>query len=942
MARKWYDKSAFQTASLLGTDVNVGLGKEEVLKRRRIDGYNEIYPTPKKSYKTYLKHLLTDYNSLLMLITLLIAAIFEETENLYVMLAILLTYYTVAMFTYMKSQSVLDDMGRGALPNAKVLREGRLVMVKQRQLVRGDIIYLSAGDIVPCDARLCESDELEVLEVNVTSVIHAVRKSARFEDYHDISPAQQRNMLFASSIVTKGTGKAICCEVGEETLVCKMKKNQPIVSHERLKIFEKIATFCRRWTLFMTLTVLVLTVATLLLGRAENGIFCSFMTGVSIAVSSMSEFYTAFGYIVLACGIFGALNRKKEVNRGALIKNSAKLEDIRNLTCIIVPKDGAFNIRGMTLEKVFANGDVYGSDERGYKKNAARVLRYALISTGKYGAGKLTLNNLQGENIYTPEEDAIIKGAEYLSEYNIGLEQKYPLVDHIGKDDGAAFDTSLVRYEGSYFISLRGDYSAVLPLCRYYTEDSRVYPMTDEKLNGFYIEAEKLARQSYRVVAVASKDTDTGSLRRVSGGYGELTLEGFLAVREPMLPDAAKNVLRARNAGLKIIMLSPDESENNAVVAESLGIASSADQLVTGRELSGMKEGLFRLNLDKYTVYQGLNLAQKRLLVRFLQEKGERVGYLCSELDEIILMKDADVGFSSSVTISDRAGGSGVDLSRHNIPIFSKNAGVEKRGCEALKFVSDVIVSEPDATGTGGFNAIVDSLLCSKSVYYNLHRMLKYMISTQVARLVLVFASVFLGFTALIPSQILFLGLVTDFAAIIIIAFEKPDHTLLKAPSSVGDKLLKPFTKNPESTLFGILLAASIATGAVLLNKFGLLADGGMTTYCFLSFLASQIALLNECKREQSIFDKNVRINGAYLMMLLTVIVFVLICAIVPSFASLFGVAPIGRYAAISVLAPALLLTVIYEIFKAIIGYGVKKKRKIDRTRTDKDKKTNA
>jgi Ca2+-transporting ATPase len=451
--------------------------------------------------------------------------------------------------------------------------------------------------------------------------------------------------------------------------------------------------------------------------------------------------------------------------------------------------------------------------------------------------------------------------------------------------------------------------------------------MTDVKLNELYIEAEKLARQSYRVIAIASKDTDIGSLRRVSGEYCELTLEGFLALREPMLPEAAKNVLRARNGGLKIIMLSPDESENNAVVAESLGIASSPDNMITGRALAGMKEGLFRLNLDKYTVYQGLNLSQKRLLVRFLQEKGEKVGYLCSELDEIILMKEADVGFSSSVTISDRAGGSGVDLSRHNIPIFSKSAGAQRRGCEALKFVSDVIVSEPDVTGTGGFNAIVDAVLCSKSVYYNLHRMLKYMISTQVARLLLVFASVFLGFTALEPAQILFLGLVTDFAAIIIIALEKPDYSLLKAPSSVGEKLLKPFFKNPEATLFGILLASGVAVGAVLLKKYGLIADNAITSFCFISFLAAQIALLNECKREQSIFDKNVRINGAYVMMLITVIGFVLLCAIVPSVALLFGVAPLGKYAALSTLAPAIVVTAAYELFKAASGYGVKKKK---------------
>ncbi len=919
MAERWYDKSSLQTATLLGTNVGTGLDRNEVRRRRKLDGENDIYPTPKKNYKTYLAHLLTDFNSLLMLTVLLIAAIFEETENLFVMLAVLLTYYTVAMVTYMKSQSVLDDMGKGALPNAKVLREGRVYMVKQRRLVRGDIIYISAGDIVPCDARLVESSDLEILEVNVTGATHAVRKSARFEEYHDIAPAGQKNMLFASSIVTKGHAKAICCEIGNETLVCKMKKNQPIVSHERLRIFERIATFCRRWTLVMTATVFALTVMSLLVEKADNGIFPSFMTGVSLAVSSMSEFYTAFGYIVLACGIFGALNRKKEVNRGALIKNSTKLEDIKNLTCIIVPKEGAFNIRGMSLEKVFANGDIYAKDERGFKKNAARVLRYALISTGKYGAGMLTRNNVLGENIYTSEEDAIIKVAEGLSEYNIGLERRYPMVEHVGRGTrGSAFDTTLVHYENGFFVSLRGDYSSILPLCRYYTEDSRVYTMTEEKRSNFYIEAEKLARQSYRVIAIASKDTVYNNLRRVANCHTELTLEGFLAIREPILPDAAKNVLRCKNAGIKVIMLSPDESENNAVVAESLGIASSPDQLITGRALSGMKEGLIRADIDKYTVYQGLTLAQKRMIVRYLQDNGEKVGYLCSELDEIILMKDADVGFAQSVTLSDRMGGSGVDLSRHNIPIYGKDANSGQIGCEALKFVSDVIVSEPDESGTGGFNAIVDAFLCSKSVYYNLHRMLKYMISTQIARLLLVFISLLCGFTALIPSQILFLGLVTDFAAIIIIAFEKPDYSLVKASAKVGKKLENPFIRNPEAALFGILWATATAVCAIFMLNASLLSSESTMAYCFVSFIIGQIAILNECKREQSVFDKNVRLNGAYLTMIIVVIAFLALAFALPSFGTLFGIVSMSKYVVLALLIPAVIVTVAYEVFKAI------------------------
>lgn len=917
MAEKWYDKSIKQTELRLKTDASCGLHREEVARRRRLYGENDIYPTPKKSFKAYVAHLLTDYTSLLMLITLLIAAVFEETENLFIMLLILGTYYAIVLFSYVKAQKVLEGVGTSALPNAKVLRDGRLYMVKQKQLVKGDVIYVSAGDIVPCDARLVESSGLEILEVNITSVTHAVHKDAKFVDYHDISPAQQRNMLFASTIVTRGTGRAICCETGADTLVSTMGKNQPIISHERLEILDRINGFCKKWTLVMTLVIFVLTVTDLVVATS-HGVFSSFMTGISLAVASMSEFYTAFAYIVLACGIFGAVNRKKAVNRGALIKNSAKLEDIKNLTCLVVPKEAAFNIHDMSLGKVYANGDVYAPGEHGYQRNASRVLRYALISTGLYGAGKLIENNRSGENIYSSEEEAIIKAAETCSEYNIGLEKRYPLLEHLPKSSDCRFETTLVRYENSFVVALRGDYGAVLPNCRYYTEDSRVYPMTSDKLNEFYIAAEKLARESYRVVAIASRDTIYNNLKRLSACQSDLTLEGFLAIQEPILPEAAKNLLRCRNHGLKVIMLTPDVSENNIILAENLGLSAKREQCITGYELSHMKEGLFRANLDVYSVYQGLNLAQRRLLVRFLQEKGEKVGYLCSELEEIILMKEADVGFSRSVTLSDRAGGSGIDLAGRNIPIYTKDPKEIRSGCEALKFVSDVIVSEPDKSGTGGFNAIIDAILASKAVYCNLHRMLKYMIASQIAKLFLVFASTLLGFTALTPPQILFCGLVLDFASLIIIAFEKADYTLLGPPIPIGNKLKKPFLSNLNSALIGVLWASLTVVSVLFMVQNQLITVTAVPSCCFVSFILTQISMLNECKREQSVFDRNVRINGAYVVMLLVVIVFFLLIFFVPTIGTLFSIQSLSFYAVCGAVLPSFTVILCCEIYKRI------------------------
>ena len=919
MAEKWYDKSIKQTEIWLKTDSSKGLSRGEVQNRLKLDGENDIYPSLKKPFIKYLKHLLTDYTSILMVVTLLIAAVFEETENLLVMLLILFTYYLIVIFTYVKSQRILEGLGTYALPNAKVVRDGRLLMVKQKQLVRGDVIYVSTGDIVPCDARLIECDGLEVLEVNVTSVTHAVKKDPSFIEYHDISPAQQRNMIFASTIVTRGTAKAVCCETGSDTLVCTMKKNNPIISHEKLAVFEKIGSFCRKWTLVMTLAIMVITVLDIFLSSSESfGVFSSFMTGLSLAVASMSEFHTAFAYIVLACGIFSAVNRKKDINTGALIKNTDKLEAIKDLTCLIVPRDSAFNIRGTRIEKVYANGDIYIPSDRGYKKNASRVLRYALLSTGLYGAGKLIENNQKRENIYTAEEEAIIFAAEKCGEFNIWLEKRYPMIQHITKGTECRFETTLVRYENGFFASMRGEYSKILPLCRYYTEDSRVYEMTNQKRNELLIEAEKLSRESYHIIAVASKDITYNNLKRLYTCENDITFEGFLAIKESILPESAKNVLRCRNAGLKVIMVCPNVSENNAVLAESLGIASSPEQIITAEKLSTMKEGLFRANLDIYTVYQGINLAQKRLLVRFLQEKGEKVGYLCSELDEIILMKEADVGYSESITISDRAGNAGIDLSGRKIPVFTKNASGS--GYEALKYVSDVIISEADKSGRGGFNAIVDSIICAKSIFYNLHRMLKFTITSQLAKIFIVFFSMFMGITCLTPPQILFCGLVVDFSALIIIAFERTGFPLLKMKSNISNKLSNPLINNIESGFIGVFWAAVTLLLVFLMKEYNLIIDSQIPIICFLSFLITQISVLNESKREQSIFDRNIRVNGVYLGMLVLVAAFILLAFNNEKIGMWFSFQPLSLYALLLVFAIPVLVTTCYEIYKLFVA----------------------
>lgn len=930
MNDKWYDKTVEQIEQKLNTSTGRGLHHRVAFKRKRHFGANLIYPIPKGSFRSYLKHIVTDLTSILLIITAIIAAVFENNVSSAVIIGILMVNYGLAIFSYVKAQRILEGMGEFALPSAKVIREGRLYLIKQEDLVPGDIIHVSAGDIVPCDARLFDTDELYVLESNLTGVTRAAEKNHKFIEYRDVAPSEQKNMLFASTIITKGLGKAIVCATGEDTLVCSMEKNKPIVSHEKLNVVGVLKKYCSVWSLVMLAVVFVLTVIDLVTIDMTRGLFDIFFTGLSLAVASMSEFYMAFGYIVIAVGIFGAVQRFKDINSGAMIKNTVKLETLKDITCLVVPKECAFSIKNMRVERIYANEYVRGINDYKFIENCENVIKYAVISTGLYGQNKLVENNLKNENIYTAEEDSIINIAEKCALYNIELERNFPMIEHVPMSDTSKFETTLVYTGGTHVVAVRGELHAILDNCRYYIENGGIHRMTSEKLNDIKISASLITREAFRVIGVASKTTIHKTLSRIEACQTDMIFEGFMAVREPMLPGAAKNISKCQAAGIKVIMLCEDISENNRHLAESLGIAHDYTDIINTHNISQMKDGLFRANIPIYRVYEGLSTSQKRMVIRYLQESGEIVGFLGRELDEIVLLGESNVSFAQSMTVSVKAGRKGVDLTSRAVPMQTKESKYTSKGrCEAVKFLSDVIISDADKQGRGGFNAIMDALTFSKVVYKNLLRMIKYLITVQSARLFLILYSVVMHETIMTPIQILFSGLLIDFAAVIIIAFEKPSTDIMKNPVETESKLLNPLGHNMKCIVFGLFWAIITIVMTRILDYYYIPNTvGEMLTGTFLSFIMTQIITLNETMKERSLFIPNVRINGVYLITFLSIAAFITAAILLPEFGKLFGIVEINLITWGASAAIPFCMLILNEIYKSLTNFAGQNKHK--------------
>jgi len=794
-----------------------------------------------------------------------------------------------------------------------------MFLVKSDQLVRGDLIFLSVGDMVPCDSRIVEADELLVLQSNITGDIKPVKKDPDFLRYtHDISPAHQENMLFASSIIVKGSAKAIVCCIGDENLVCKLDKNKPIVSEKNVKSISFFEKFSKFWSLLMVIIVFLTVFLGVAFAKTERSLLDFFITGLSLAVSIIGEYFTVSSHVIVANGLFSSVKQDKSFNSGALIKNVSKIDDLKKITCLLVHKEGAFSLRSVKAEKVFVNNNVYSDGEVNFKKNAERLLKFALVSTGLYGAGKLVKNNLKNENIYSSEEDAIISLAQKYDIYNINLDNDYPILDHISKGVDSRFETTLTIHNNDFIAICKGNLDEILFSCSHYCENGNIYQLDPEKKSEYVAEASKLSRQSYRLIAVASKVTNYNSLKRIGACQTDMVFEGIVALREQILPGVAKNISDCKAAGIKIIMLCDDIGEHNIKLAEAIGVVKNREEAVSGEDLNMLGDDMFHTNIQIYRLYQRLSIFQKRKLLDYLKKDGETIGVLAGELDEIILLKDADVGFIQRPTLSGKMDKNGVDMTQNaSSPLFVKRSkDSRKTGSEALKFIADVIISDASTSGDGGFNAMISSIVASKCISNNLSKIFKYVIMSQSVRLIIAMYGLLSGHLIINNEQILFSGLIIDFFAVIIFAFDQ--HKKIGIKTSTLDKVSDVVKKIPMSILASFVWSGTLIFLPLLLGLVGINAYDRQITITFISLILSQLTVIEQVLRDNSVFVKGIRYSRAHIV--IVVLTFFMLCSAVfiPFIGNVIGITQINWLDLLFAFIPSVIMLITFEIHKLI------------------------
>ncbi len=802
----WYKFHQNQILTLLQTDFENGLDMAEAKKRLKKYRSNELFPRESLRSKNRRKNNIGTATVLLILVSLVYYFITHDKSAFFICCVAAVNYLCVSL-AYRKSRKIIIDSEKYSPIENRVIRNGKIFRVDQKAIVPGDVVLLREGDIVPCDGRIISLTDFKVLEMNISG--GNGEKDADFISYDPSLPVkEQKNMVFAASVVFKGEAKIVACTTGADTVARRRNLTNRPASADDLELLQKASKLSDKTVLFMLILVFVLTLIGIISFGVGERMSHTFFLALSYMASAMCEFFAIFAYIAVASGIFFSYSKNDAFN-DVIIKNVSSVEKMNRITCLAIPKNSGICEEEMQIEFLLVNGREYKAAVPTEKTDRfLKISRMTVLS--------------ETPNL-SVEEKAILKATP-----NINAD--YKILEFVPIGPTSLFDTALVFENGDMNIFLRGGVAEILNRCVKRRCGEKTAILESEIINDYITKAEHYQKNGYKVVAFASKKTSYANLQKIVYAQTELCFEGLLIMREYVVSDCEKTIKNLSEAGIKVLLFCDDISKRNEYLARSLGIIKDSSQVITSYEFLNSNLNLQNIKLKNYTLFQGFDGKQKKYVLDRLRKSGEYIGILGSTITDVSLTAGQSVvSFSTGLSAYDDKNVSNVQPSH-------------KTGNEVLKLKADAVIRSACKMPKSGINAVYQALRISARIYDTAMRVLAYLFTSSLLRLILVVLSSITSLVDLTPSQVIFSGLAIDLCGVFAICSGKDKSEKIKSRKAVFSKenLLHSLISHTIMACFACLLLIVIRC-IVALNG----ASASVCNGCFsFSWMMCQIALI--------------------------------------------------------------------------------------------------
>ncbi len=708
-----------------------GLSAVEAERRLMIYGKNQIKAHKKGSILgLFLKQF---WNIMLLILSIASALSFyfgEVIDGVAIGVVILLNV-VISFFQEYKAERAVEALKKLMAPYALVRRGSQTLKIPAENVVPGDLLVLEEGMYITADARIIEAQELHTLEASLTGESNPIEKTKnppkKISSLGDLC-----NSVFMGTVVSKGHGLAIVSSTGMQTEFGKIASLVQEGREEDTPLQKEMSRMIRKLAVLVGGIIGLLFVLGYLQGREIEELI---LTSISLGVSVIPEGLPTVITLTLAIGVQSMAKER------AIVKRLSAAETLGAITFICSDKTGTLTQNQMTVERIYLNGEVLQFEGDGYdpkEKLPTTSPELDALLTGAVLCNNATLfKNKTGWGITgDPTEGALLTLAKRGGFDRLELEEKFPRKNEL------VFDSDRKRMSTLHKNGLwcKGAPDTILSVC-----DSILINGKREKLSPKWKKEilsvnENLAKEAYRVLAIAHKEED--------GKFEEkgLTLIGLVGMMDPPRKEAAEAIRICHEAQIKVTMITGDHALTAQAIGKSLGLFQKGDLIMTGEELENCPQKELLKKVEAVRIFARVSPKHKVRILEALRERGNVVAMTGDGINDAPALKRADIGVAMGIT-----------------------------GTDVSKEASDLILTDDN------FTTIVKAVEKGRIIYQNIKKSIRFLLCTNFSEILLVSILFILGEPApFIPLQILWINLLTDTFPAIALGFDAGDEDTMK------------------------------------------------------------------------------------------------------------------------------------------------------------------
>jgi Ca2+-transporting ATPase len=785
---QWHSVSPARAAAALATDPARGLDSAQAARRLQEHGPNQIareheispWPLVFAQFRSAVVGILAA--------AAIISALLGERLDAGAIVAIVVLNGAIGFFQEYRAERAVAALAKLTAPRARVVRGGNAAIIPAGEVVPGDILVLEAGDLVAADARVAELAEMRTNEAALTGESEPVEKTLADLDPDTLLP-DRTNMVFLGTSVVGGAGRAIVVATGPATEFGQIARMLESASDTATPLRRQLDRVGHR-LLWACLGIVVLVFA---LGwMRATPIFDLFLGAVGLAVAAIPEGLPAIVTIALALGV------SRMASRHALVRRLHSVETLGCAQVICTDKTGTLTVGQMTARRLICASGVYLVSGEGYARSGG-IFRGGgerdssgdpvVFATARAGAACNSAQIIERDGRIAiagdPTEGALLVLAAKAGIEPDAIQTRLPAVRTIPFSSERKRMTVLRRDGERIRAFVKGAPEAILPRCSRVLAASGVSELTAAERERMAGAAAMMASEALRIIACAERvlepDEDAAALDPEAIENG-LTLLGLVGLQDPPRAEALEAVRRCTGAGIRTVMITGDHPETARAVARELEILRQGDQVVTGAELERMPEAELRRLTPSTSVFARVTAEHKLRIVRAWKALGAVVAMTGDGVNDAPALKEASIGVAMGIA-----------------------------GTEVTRQAADIVLADDN------FASIVAAVEEGRGVYDNIVKTLGYLMAGNAGELLVMLVAALIGWPLpLLPTQLLWINLVTDGLPALALATDPVDPDVLAR---------KPRAPSAEIMNRGFIVKVALIgcmTAAVTLTAFGL------------------------------------------------------------------------------------------------------------------------